>query len=92
MGGAIFSMEVISRKFTSLDAVPVLLAAVVGKAVASALIDPVPEFVNPRFYFTTLDMILCFILGPLFGFLSFLWVRCYYLLRMDFCGWPCPNC
>jgi len=26
MGGAIFSMEVISKKFTSLDAVPILLA------------------------------------------------------------------
>lgn len=91
MGGAIFSMEVISRKFTSLDAVPVLLAAVVGKAVASALIDPVPEFVNPRFYFTTLDMILCFILGPLFGFLSFLWVRCYYLFEDGFLRLALPE-
>jgi len=91
MGGAIFSMEVISKKFTSLDAVPVLLAAVVGKAVASALIDPVPEFVNPRFYFTTLDMILCFILGPLFGFLSFLWVRCYYLFEDGFLRLALPE-
>ena len=46
MGGAIFSMEVISKKFTSLDAVPILLAAVVGKAVASELINPVSEFVT----------------------------------------------
>ena len=46
MGGAIFSMEVISKKFTSLDAVPILLAAVVGKAVASELINPVPEFIT----------------------------------------------
>lgn len=81
MGGAIFSMEVISKKFTSLDAVPILLAAVVGKAIASELIDPVPEFVNPIFSFTTFDMILCFFIGPLFGFISFVWVKGYYLFE-----------
>lgn len=84
MGGAIFSMEVISKKFTSMDAVPVLLAAVVGKAVASALIDPVPEFANPTFYFTSLDLMLCFFLGPLFGFLSFIWVKGYYFFEDRF--------
>ena len=84
MGGAIFSMEVISKKFTSMDAVPVLLAAVVGKAVASALIDPVPEFANPTFYFTSLDLMLCFFLGPLLGFLSFIWVKGYYFFEDRF--------
>lgn len=91
MGGAIFSMEVISKKFTSIDAVPILLAAVVGKAMASALIDPVPEFINPAFYFTTWDMILCFFLGPLFGFLSFLWVKCYYFFEDEFLRLPIPE-
>ncbi|MDD4161019.1 MAG: chloride channel protein [Methanothrix sp.] len=91
MGGAIFSMEVISKKFTSIDAVPVLLAAVVGKAVASALIDPVQEFVNPAFYFTTFDMVLCFLLGPLFGFLSFLWVKSYYFFEDRFLQLPIPE-
>lgn len=81
MGGAIFSMEVISKKFSSIDAVPILLAAVVGKALASSLIDPVPEFVNPTFFFTSFDMVLCFLIGPIFGFLSFLWVRTYYLIE-----------
>lgn len=91
MGGAIFSMEVISKKFTSMDAVPVLLAAVVGKAVASALIDPVPEFANPTFYFTSFDMVLCFFLGPLFGFLSFLWVKSYYFFEDRFLKLPIPE-
>ncbi|MFZ3135646.1 MAG: chloride channel protein [Methanothrix sp.] len=91
MGGAIFSMEVISKKFTSLDAVPILLAAVVGKAVASELIDPVPEFVNPNFYFTTFDMVLCFFIGPLFGFLSFLWVKGYYFFEDRFQDLPLPD-
>jgi len=91
MGGAIFSMEVISKKFTSLDAVPILLAAVVGKAVATELIDPVPEFVNPNFYFTTFDMVLCFFIGPLFGFLSFLWVKGYYFFEDRFQDLPLPD-
>jgi CIC family chloride channel protein len=91
MGGAIFSMEVISKKFTSLDAVPILLAAVVGKAVATVLIDPVPEFVNPNFYFTTFDMVLCFFIGPLFGFLSFLWVKGYYFFEDRFQDLPLPD-
>ena len=91
MGGAIFSMEVISKKFTSLDAVPILLAAVVRKAVATELIDPVPEFVNPNFYFTTFDMVLCFFIGPLFGFLSFLWVKGYYFFEDRFQDLPLPD-
>ena len=91
MGGAIFSMEVISKKFSSIDAVPILLAAVVGKAVASSLINPVPEFVNPSFFFTSFDMILCFFLGPFFGFLSFLWVRTYYLFEDRFLQMHIPQ-
>jgi len=81
MGGAVFSMEVISRRFSSYDAVPILLSSVVGKAVASELIDPVPDFINPLFAFGTSDLLLCFLLGPLFGLLSFLWVRSYYTVE-----------
>ena len=69
----------------------VLLAAVVGKAVATELIDPVPEFVNPNFYFTTFDMVLCFFIGPLFGFLSFLWVKGYYFFEDRFQDLPLPD-
>ncbi|HPE63016.1 MAG TPA: chloride channel protein [Methanothrix sp.] len=85
MGGAVFSMEVISRRFSSYDAVPILISSVVGKAVASELINPVPDFINPVFVFKSSDLALCFILGPLFGFLAFLWVKSYYKAE-DFFG------
>ena len=62
-----------------------------GKAVATELIDPVPEFVNPNFYFTTFDMVLCFFIGPLFGFLSFLWVKGYYFFEDRFQDLPLPD-
>lgn len=91
MGGAIFSMEVVSKKFSSSDAVPILLAAVVGKAVASSLIDPVPEFINPSFYFTSFDLLLCFLIGPLFGLFAFLWVKTYYLFEDFFVWMPVPG-
>jgi CIC family chloride channel protein len=91
MGGAVFSMEVISRRFSSYDAVPILLSSVVGKAVASELINPVPDFINPVFVFNSPDLALCFLLGPLFGFFAFLWVKSYYIAE-DFFGWlPMPG-
>jgi len=91
MGGAVFSMEVISRRFSSYDAVPILLSSVVGKAVVSELINPVPDFINPIFVFSFSDLLLCFLLGPLFGFLAFLWVKSYYIAE-DFFSWlPMPD-
>ena len=84
MGGAIFGMEVVSRRFSPYDAVPILLAAVVGTAVAGGLISPTPAFVNPEFVFTTHDLAICFILGPLFGVLAFLWVKTFYLFEDGF--------
>lgn len=84
MGGAIFGMEVVSRRFSPYDAVPILLAAVVGTAVADRIISPVPAFVNPEFVFTTADLAICFLLGPVFGVLSFIWVKTFYFFEDSF--------
>ncbi len=81
MGGAIFSMEVVARRFSSYDSVPILMAAVVGAAVAGAIISPSPAFANPEFAFSTADLALCFLLGPIFGILAFSWVRIFYLVE-----------
>ncbi|OPX77035.1 MAG: Inosine-5'-monophosphate dehydrogenase [Methanosaeta sp. PtaB.Bin039] len=88
MGGAIFALEVVSRRISTSEAVPILLAAVVGKAVASSLIDPVPEFVNPSFIFTPFDIVFCFLMGPIFGCLAFLWVRSYQVIDDWFAALP----
>ena len=81
MGGAIFSMEVVARRFSPYDSVPILLSAVVGTAVASALIGPVEALKNPQFAFTGVDIALCFLLGPVFGAIAFLWVRFFYTVE-----------
>jgi CIC family chloride channel protein len=84
MGGAVFSMEVVARRFSSLDSVPILMSAVVGAAVAAALATPTPAFFNPEFVFSTTDLALCFLLGPIFGALAFIWVRFFYLVEDSF--------
>lgn len=84
MGGAIFSMEVVARRFSPFDSVPILISAVVGAAVAAALAAPTPAFFNPEFVFSTADLALCFLLGPIFGALAFLWVRFFYLVEDSF--------
>ncbi len=81
MGGAISSMEVVARRFSSYDSVPILMSAVVGAAVAGALISPTPAFANPEFAFSTADLALCFIIGPIFGILAFSWVRIFYIVE-----------
>jgi len=84
MGGALFSMEVVSRRFSPYDAVPILMAAVVGTAVADRIISPIPAFVNPEFVFSTTDLALCFLLGPVFGVLAFLWIKVFYFFEDSF--------
>lgn len=81
MGGAVFSMEVVARRFSPYDSVPILMSAVVGTAVAGSLISPTPAFVNPEFAFSTADLALCFVLGPIFGILAFSWVRIFYFIE-----------
>jgi len=84
MGGAIFSMEVVARRFSPFDSVPILMSAVVGAAVAAALTAPTPAFFNPEFVFSTTDLALCFLLGPIFGALAFAWVKFFYLVEDAF--------
>lgn len=84
MGGAIFSMEVVARRFSPFDSVPILMSAVVGAAVAAALTAPAPAFFNPEFVFSNTDLALCFILGPIFGAIAFSWVRVFYLIEDSF--------
>jgi len=91
MGGAIFSMEVVARRFSPYDSVPILISAVVGVAVAGTLMSPTPAFANPEFAFSTADLALCFILGPIFGALAFSWVRIFYFVEDFFEGLKIPK-
>ena len=60
------------------------MAAVVGTAVADRIISPTPAFVNPEFVFSTTDLALCFLLGPVFGVLAFIWIKVFYFFEDSF--------
>ncbi len=75
LGSAIFGMEVVMRRFRMVDAVPILLSAVVGAATASAFLGQNPAFTPVWTEITLPELILCFFLGLIFGGLAVLWGR-----------------
>jgi len=75
LGSAIFGMEVIMRRFRMVDAVPILLSAVIGAATASAFLGQNPAFTPLSTEITLTELFLCFFLGLIFGVLALLWAR-----------------
>jgi len=82
LGGALFGLEVIYREFRPLDAVPIILASVVGAAVASAFFGLKPAFQAPPLPFTNpVELFFYFILGLCFGLVAVLWVKIFYAIE-----------
>ena len=75
LGSAIFGMEVVMRRFRMVDAVPILLSAVVGAATASAFLGQNPAFTPVWTEITLPELLLCFLMGLIFGVLALLWAR-----------------
>jgi len=73
LGSAIFGMEVVMRRFRMVDAVPILLSAVVGAATASAFLGQSPAFTPVWTEITLPELLLCFLMGLIFGGLAILW-------------------
>ncbi len=74
LGSAIFGMEVVMRRFRMVDAVPILLSAVIGAATASTFLGQNPAFTPPETDLVLAELWLCFVLGLAFGIFSLLWV------------------
>jgi CIC family chloride channel protein len=74
LGSAIFGMEVVMRRFRMVDAVPILLSAVIGAATASAFLGQNPAFTPPETGLVLAELWLCFVLGLVFGAISIFWV------------------
>lgn len=84
LGSAIFGMEVIMKRFKMVDAVPILLSAVIGAAVASSFLGQNPAFGIPKTGLSLTELWLCFALGLVFGILSVFWVRLLYIVQKIF--------
>lgn len=85
LGGAIFGMEVILRRFQPANAIPIILSSVVGTAVGEYFLGVSPAFNIPSVAFKNpLELFLYLALGIVFGFLAFLWVRIFYVIEDAF--------
>jgi CIC family chloride channel protein len=85
LGGALFGMEVMLRRFAPLNAMPLLISGVLGAAVASLFLGTTPSFEAPNFIFPSLqELFLYLLLGIAFGVISFLWVKVFYAVEDAF--------
>lgn len=89
LGGALFGMEVISRRFRLLDAVPIILASVVGVAIASTFISF--PFEVPKFICRPSELPFSLLLGIVMGLLAFVWVRSFYAIEDVFDSTKIPS-
>jgi len=93
LGGALFGMEVLYREIELMSAVPIVLASVIGAAVASAYLGLKPSFIVPSDYVFTnpAELVWYLILGIVFGFLAVIWVKLFYAIEDLFEELRVPN-
>lgn len=85
LGGAIFGMEVLFRGIGLFNAMPVILASVVASATAASVLGQSPAFISvitPTW--SPQELIFYIILGAIFGIISVIWVRTFYLVEDTF--------
>jgi len=82
LGGALFGMEVLLRGVGLHDAIPVLLASVVGAAVADVFLGQEPAFITPPITsWSPYELPLYILLGAVFGILAVIWVKLFYAIE-----------
>ncbi len=92
LGGALFAIEVLIRVIGSVDAVPIILASVIGSAVGRELIGESVTFRVPRQPLWSPEEIPLFILhGLILGVAAAVWVRLFYLYEEAFDRLPGPS-
>lgn len=85
LGGVVFGLEILYRRFELVEAVPVLLACAVGTAVARIFLGNFISFPTPVFQFPPLYEVVVFaIFGLGLGGLSTLWIRLFYFIERLF--------
>ncbi|MHA1653575.1 MAG: chloride channel protein [Candidatus Thorarchaeota archaeon] len=81
LGGALFGIEVLVGELSGISVIPVILASVIGVAVANGLFgEEAGSFVAPQLGLSSYsELIFYFIMGLLFGVISKIWVRLLYV-------------
>ena len=85
LGGALFSIEVLQRGFSWRGTPSIIVASVVGDAVASLAFGVHPVLSAPALSVLSAPQLVPYaVLGLAFGVLSYLWVRVFYLVQDAF--------
>jgi CIC family chloride channel protein len=79
LGGALFGLEVLFRGIGLFNAMPVILASVVGATTAASYLGQTPAFNAAGLTsWTPMELPLYIVLGLVFGVLSVVWVKFFY--------------
>ena len=79
LGGAVFGLEILFRKFDAMEAMPVLLSCVLGTLVARVFLGDFLTFSTlPSVILQPHELLIYAALGIVFGVLSAAWVKFYY--------------
>jgi len=85
LGGALFGMEILYRGIGLFNAMPVILASVLGATVASVFLGNSPAFkVVAATPWTPPELLLYILLGAIFGAISVIWVKAFYAVENFF--------
>jgi len=85
LGGALFGMEVLYRGVEPFDAIPIIIAVVIGTAVATSYLGTQPAFSTAGLTFQEpIELLFYALLGIIFGFIAVLWVKLFYLIERAF--------
>lgn len=85
LGGALFGMEILFRGIGLFNSMPVILASVIGTAVAISFLGQKPAFnIEGLTSWNPPELTFYIILGMVFGIISVLWVKGFYAVEDSF--------
>jgi CIC family chloride channel protein len=84
LGGALFGMEILFRGIGLFNAMPVILASVIGTATAVSFLGQKPAFNAGLTSWTPPELALYIVLGMIFGIISILWIKSFYAIEDGF--------
>ena len=85
LGGALFGLEVLFRGIGLFNAMPVILASVIGTATAVSFLGQKPAFnAEGLTSWNPPELALYIVLGMIFGIISVLWIKSFYAIEDGF--------
>jgi len=79
LGGALFGGEILLRGFGLFDAIPLILASVIGAATASIFLGQHPSFYVPKTpVWNPMELPIYLLHGAIMGIIAYLWVKSFY--------------